>query len=62
MALSDPVLWQRLASFEVSPPAALFSFTSRLARENRWSPAHARAVVAEYRRLRDLCVVAGRAM
>ena len=41
MALSDPVLWQRLASFEVSPPAALFSFTSRLARENRWSPAHA---------------------
>jgi len=60
MALSDPILWQRLAAFEVSPPEAVFSFTSRLARENRWPLAHAQAVFAEYRRFVYLCVVAGR--
>ena len=60
MALTDPILWQRLAAFEVSPPEAVFSFTNRLARENGWSPAHARAVFAEYRRFVYLCVVAGR--
>jgi hypothetical protein len=60
MALSDPVLWQRLAAFEVSPPEAVFSFTSRLARENRWPPMHAQAVFAEYRRFLYLCAVAGR--
>ena len=60
MALSDPILWQRLAAFEVSPPEAVFSFTSRLARENRWSLPHAQAVFAEYRRFLYLCMVAGR--
>jgi hypothetical protein len=62
MALSDPILWQRLAAFEVSPPEAVFSFARRLARENRWSLAQAQAVFAEYRRFLYLCVVAGRPM
>ena len=62
MALTDPILWRRLAGFEVSPPEALFSFTSRLARENCWSLPHAQAVFAEYRRFLYLCMVAGRPM
>ena len=62
MALSDPILWQRLAAFEVSPPEAVFSFARRLARENRWSLPHAQAVFAEYRRFLYLCTVAGRPM
>jgi hypothetical protein len=62
MALSDPILWQRLEGFEVSPPGAVFSFARRLARENRWSLPHAAAVFAEYRRFLYLCVVDGRAL
>ena len=62
MAQSDPILWRRLEAFEVSPPAAVFSFASRLSRENRWSPGHARAVFAEYRRFLYLCMVADRPM
>jgi hypothetical protein len=59
MALSDPVLWQRLEAFEVSPPEAVFSFAGRLARENRWSLRQAQRVFAEYRRFVYLCIVAG---
>jgi hypothetical protein len=62
MALSDPILWRRLEAFEVSPAEAVFSFAKRLARENRWSLAHAERVFAEYRRFLYLCMIAGRPM
>ena len=60
MARSNPGLWRRLVAFEVSPPGRVFSFTSRLARENGWSLAFARLVFEEYRRFLYLSVVVGR--
>jgi hypothetical protein len=47
--LDDP-LWQRIADHQIGPDDALLSFAARLARENRWSLAHAEAVIGEYKR------------
>jgi hypothetical protein len=44
---SDP-LWAALADMRIGPDTS--GFTARLARENGWSPVHAEAVNAEYRR------------
>jgi len=46
---SDP-LWAALAAMQVGPPGAESRFTTRLARENDWSLAHAESVMGEYRR------------
>lgn len=51
MSLSaDDALWQRIADHHIGPQGASLSFTVRLARENRWSVAHAERVVDEYKR------------
>jgi hypothetical protein len=52
-------LWQRLAAYEIGPPDAALTFAARLARENRWSVAHAERVIGEYKRFCYLAVVAG---
>ena len=54
---SDP-LWQRIEAFRLGDPAAPLTFTRRLARENGWTQAFARRVVAEYKRF---CYLAARA-
>ncbi len=53
-------LWLRLCAFDFDDgePHAL-SFCARLARENGWSMARARRVVAEYQRFLFLAMVAG---
>ncbi|MEE4155344.1 MAG: hypothetical protein V2I27_14390 [Erythrobacter sp.] len=43
-------LWQRLAAYAIGPEAATLPFAARLARENRWSLAHAERVILEYKR------------
>jgi hypothetical protein len=52
-------LWQRLAAYEIGPPDASLTFAARLARENRWSVAHAERVIDEYKRFCWLAVMAG---
>lgn len=52
-------LWRRLQAFQFDDPAAAFTFTERLARENRWSVGHADAVIDEYRRFVFLAKTAG---
>jgi hypothetical protein len=52
-------LWQRLADHYIGPTDASLSFVARLARENRWSLAHAERVIGEYKRFCYLAMTAG---
>jgi len=55
----DDALWQRIADHHIGPADASLSFAARLARENRWSLAHAQAVIGEYRRFCYLAIASG---
>jgi hypothetical protein len=55
---TNSTLWQRIASFDLDGPGDGTSFSARLARENGWSPAQARAAVEEYKRFLYLVCVA----
>jgi len=50
-------LWNRICDFTLEDPAASFSFTQRLARDNHWSLPFATRVVEEYKRFMFLAVV-----
>lgn len=52
-------LLQRLNQFNLDSPDSTFPFSSRLAKENLWSPAYARRVIEEYKRFAFLGVAAG---
>lgn len=52
-------LMLRLQSFQFDPPGVALTFTTRLARENGWSPEFTVRVVAEYKRFLYLAVCAG---
>lgn len=52
-------LWKRLEDHSVGPQDAALSFAARLARENRWSEAHAARVILEYKRFCYLACTAG---
>ena len=52
-------LTARILAFELDAPGARFPFTSRLAREQGWSHAHAGRVVMEYKRFLVLAMTAG---
>lgn len=56
---ADAALWQRIADYHIGPADASLSFAARLARENRWSAAHAERVIGEYRRFCYLALTAG---
>lgn len=49
----------RLKQFNLDSPDSTFPFSSRLAKENQWSPAYARRVIDEYKRFTFLAVAAG---
>jgi hypothetical protein len=55
----DAALWQRIADHRIGPPDASLTFASRLARENRWTLAHAERVIAEYKRFCYLAMTSG---
>lgn len=59
MAVPDTDLWYRIAAHSIDPDDAALTFAARLARENRWSLAHAEAVVGEYKRFCYLAMTAG---
>ncbi|RPD45064.1 hypothetical protein DNI29_19895 [Hymenobacter sediminis] len=50
-------MWEKIRRFELDDPAAAFSFTDRLARENGWSLAFALRAVEEYKRFMFLLCV-----
>lgn len=52
-------LWHRLEAHMIGPDDASLTFAARLARENRWSLAHAQAVIGEYKRFCYLAMTAG---
>jgi hypothetical protein len=52
-------LWQKLRAFPIDSPGTALRFVDRLARENGWRPAHAEAVLLEYRRFLLLAASAG---
>lgn len=55
----DDALWQRIAAYTIGPAGASLSFAARLARENRWTLAHAERVIGEYKRFCYLAMTAG---
>ena len=59
MLAENTALWSRIAAHEIGPSDASLSFAARLARENRWSLAHAQAVIVEYKRFCYLSMTAG---
>lgn len=59
MELEQAQLYQRLQTFCLDDSNAVFPFSKRLARENRWSVQYAQRVIAEYKKFAFLAVVAG---
>jgi len=51
-------LWEKICSFELDDPAAAFTFTDRLARENGWPFDYALRAVREYKKFIFLLCVA----
>jgi len=58
-AVGQPALLQRLEAWCLDPPGAAWTFSQKLAREQRWSSTYAERVVREYRRFLYLAVTAG---
>jgi hypothetical protein len=52
-------IWTRLQQYQLDDPQAEFPFTTRLARENRWTNQFAERVVEEYKRYVFLSVTTG---
>ncbi len=50
--------YRRIAEFEVDEPAAVFTFTDKLAKENEWSHNFAMRVVDEYKKFVFLAITA----
>lgn len=59
MSPHQDALWQRIADYAIGPADASLTFAARLARENRWSLAHAERVIGEYKRFCYLAMTAG---
>jgi uncharacterized protein (TIGR04222 family) len=59
MDQAHATLWDRIAAFPLDEPGADWTFTQRLARENRWSGEFAGRVIEEYRRFLLLAMAAG---
>ncbi len=59
MSESLAELIERVEKFEIDPGPKEFTFTARLARENRWTPGFAERVIREYKRFCILAVHSG---
>jgi len=56
---TSTALWHRIDAHTIGPDNAALTFAARLARENRWSLAHAERVIGEYKRFSYLAMTAG---
>lgn len=52
-------LWQRIRDFEIDAADASKNYTTRLAKENGWTPVYAKRVIDEYKKFAFLAVAAG---
>ena len=59
MTTEQQSLWSRIEQFSLDEPGAAFPFSTRLARENRWSPDRAERAIREYKRFMFLGCVTG---
>lgn len=59
MTHEQQALWHRIRDFQIDVPDASYPFSSRLARENGWTPAYAARVIDEYRKFAFLAVASG---
>lgn len=50
MTPADNLLWNKIQQFELDDPSSSYTFSDRLARENRWSLDYTLRVVDEYKR------------
>lgn len=53
------VLWNRISTFPIDAPGACAPYSTRLRKENRWTPEFTFRVIEEYRRFAFLSVVSG---
>ena len=59
MTEEQKALWQKVKAFELDDPAADFSFSDRLARENGWSLEYSLRAIAEYKKFMFLLCISG---
>ncbi len=57
MAKTDPVLWERINSYEFDAPDTKFTFVDRVARENGWTGELAGKAIDEYKKFIYLACV-----
>lgn len=53
--MKKPVLWQKLTEFKLDDPSSDFNFSTRLARDNKWTLAYSLKVIQEYKKFLYLC-------
>lgn len=56
--MQDATFWQKISLFELDDPAADFSFSDRLARENGWHHEYTIRAIIEYKKFMYLLCVA----
>jgi len=56
---SQALLWEQISNFQLDVPGAVYSFSKRLAKENRWEYGYALRVIQEYKRFVFLACCAG---
>lgn len=52
-------LYQRIKDFQIDDRHAKFTFSQKLAKENRWSAEYTQRAIEEYKKFAFLAVVAG---
>lgn len=55
--MKDPQLWKKIDEFEIDDTQCEFTFSRRLARDNKWTHDFSLKVIAEYKKFIYLCCV-----
>ena len=55
--MKDPQLWQSINDFQLDDNEATFTFSQRLARDNKWSHAFSLEAIDEYKKFMYLCCI-----
>lgn len=58
MTTAEETFWQKVKTFELDDPESAFTFTDRLARENRWEIEFSVRVILEYKKFMFLLCIA----
>ncbi|MEM9300389.1 MAG: hypothetical protein AAGA64_18680 [Bacteroidota bacterium] len=55
--MTKPELWKKILNFELDDEDSDFTFSQRLARDNKWSHEFSKSVILEYKKFIYLCCV-----